>query len=84
VTQTYEAGRGTLRESLRFLGLEGVLSFKPDPGGGPVIETSAASNLATTRTLLMQFGQARYRVVSEARQAFVLRRLPRRPAIETR
>jgi GntR family transcriptional regulator, transcriptional repressor for pyruvate dehydrogenase complex len=25
MTQTYEAGRGTLRESLRFLELEGVL-----------------------------------------------------------
>jgi GntR family transcriptional repressor for pyruvate dehydrogenase complex len=70
MTQTYEAGRGTLRESLRFLELEGVLSFKPGPGGGPVIETPDASNLATTLTLLMQFGQARYRVVSEARQAF--------------
>jgi GntR family transcriptional regulator, transcriptional repressor for pyruvate dehydrogenase complex len=45
-------------------------SFKPGPGGGPVIETPDASNLATTLTLLMQFGQARYQVVSEARQAF--------------
>ncbi len=32
--ETYEAGRGTLRESLRFLELQGVLSFKPGPGGG--------------------------------------------------
>jgi GntR family transcriptional repressor for pyruvate dehydrogenase complex len=70
MTQTYEAGRGTLRESLRFLELEGVLSFKPGPGGGPVIEAPDAANLATTLTLLMQFGQARYRVVAEARQAF--------------
>lgn len=70
MTQTYAAGRGTLRESLRFLELEGVLSFKPGPGGGPVIEAPDAANLATTLTLLMQFGQARYRVVSEARQAF--------------
>jgi GntR family transcriptional regulator, transcriptional repressor for pyruvate dehydrogenase complex len=70
MTETYEAGRGTLRESLRFLELEGVLSFKSGPGGGPVIEMPDASNLATTLTLLMQFGHARYRVVSEARQAF--------------
>jgi GntR family transcriptional regulator, transcriptional repressor for pyruvate dehydrogenase complex len=70
MTQTYEAGRGTLRESLRFLELEGVLSFKPGPGGGPVIEAPSAANLATTLTLLMQFGQATYRVVAEARQAF--------------
>ncbi len=70
MTETYEAGRGTLRESLRFLELQGVLSFKPGPGGGPVIEKPNAGNLATTFTLLLQFGQARYRVVSEARQAF--------------
>jgi DNA-binding FadR family transcriptional regulator len=70
MTETYQAGRGTLRESLRFLELEGVLSFKPGPGGGPVIESPDAANLATTLTLLLQFDHARYRVVSEARQAF--------------
>jgi GntR family transcriptional regulator, transcriptional repressor for pyruvate dehydrogenase complex len=68
--ETYEAGRGTLRESLRFLELQGVLSFKPGPGGGPVIEKPNASNLATTLTLLLQFDHAPYRVVAEARQAF--------------
>ena len=31
--EQYDAGRGTLRESLRYLELEGVLS-KPVPGGG--------------------------------------------------
>jgi GntR family transcriptional regulator, transcriptional repressor for pyruvate dehydrogenase complex len=70
MTETYEAGRGTLRESLRFLELQGVLSFKPGPGGGPVVEKPNASSLATTLTLLLQFDHARYRVVSEARQAF--------------
>jgi GntR family transcriptional repressor for pyruvate dehydrogenase complex len=68
--ETYEAGRGTLRESLRFLELQGVLSFKPGPGGGPVIEKPTADNLATTLTLLLQFDGARYRVIAEAREAF--------------
>jgi DNA-binding FadR family transcriptional regulator len=68
--ETYEAGRGTLRESLRFLELQGVLSFKPGPGGGPVIEKPTAENLATTLTLLLQFDDARYRVIAEAREAF--------------
>ncbi len=67
--ETYEAGRGTLRESLRFLELQGVLSFKPGPGGGPVIERPDGDNLAATLMLLLQFDHARYRVVSEARQA---------------
>jgi DNA-binding FadR family transcriptional regulator len=68
--ETYEAGRGTLRESLRFLELQGVLSFKPGPGGGPVIEKPTAENLATTLTLLLQFDGARYQVIAEAREAF--------------
>src|SRR4051812_17506063 len=68
--ENYEAGRGTLRESLRFLELQGVLSFKPGPGGGPVIEKPSAENLATTLTLLLQFDDARYRVIAEAREAF--------------
>jgi GntR family transcriptional repressor for pyruvate dehydrogenase complex len=68
--ETYEAGRGTLRESLRYLELQGVLSFKPGPGGGPVIEKPTAENLATTLTLLLQFDDARYRVIAEAREAF--------------
>jgi GntR family transcriptional regulator, transcriptional repressor for pyruvate dehydrogenase complex len=68
--ETYEAGRGTLRESLRFLELQGVLSFKPGPGGGPVIEKPTADNLATALTLLLQSDNARYRVIAEAREAF--------------
>jgi GntR family transcriptional repressor for pyruvate dehydrogenase complex len=68
--ETYEAGRGTLRESLRFLELQGVLSFKPGPGGGPVVEKPSATNLATTLTILLQFDHAPYRVIAEARQAF--------------
>jgi len=68
--ETYDAGRGTMRESLRFLELQGVLSLKPGPGGGPIIEKPSADNLATTLTLLLQFDDARYRVIAEARAAF--------------
>jgi len=65
----YDAGRGTLRESLRFLELQGVLSFKPGPGGGPVVEKPGASVLAATLSLLLQFEGAPYRVIAEARAA---------------
>jgi GntR family transcriptional regulator, transcriptional repressor for pyruvate dehydrogenase complex len=67
--EMYDAGRGTLRESLRYLELQGVLSFKPGPGGGPVIVGPDASNLATMLTLMLQFEHAPYRVIAEARQA---------------
>ena len=32
--EEYQVGRGTLRESLRFLELQGIISLKPGPGGG--------------------------------------------------
>jgi GntR family transcriptional repressor for pyruvate dehydrogenase complex len=68
--EDYDAGRGTLRESLRFLELQGLLSFKPGPGGGPVVEKPGADALAATLALLLQFDHAPYRVIAEARSAF--------------
>ena len=65
--QEYQIGRGTLREALRFLELQGILSLKPGPGGGPVVERPDASNLATLLLLLLQFSDARFRTVVEAR-----------------
>ena len=67
---SYDAGRGTLRESLRFLELQGVLSLKPGPGGGPVVRKPDAGHLATTLALMLQFEHAEYRVIAEARAAF--------------
>jgi len=68
--EQYDAGRGTLRESLRYLELQGVLSFKPGPGGGPVVEKPGAESLAATLALVLQFDNAPYRVIAEARCAF--------------
>ena len=68
--EQYDAGRGTLRESLRYLELQGLLSFKPGPGGGPVVEKPGADSLSATLALLLQFDRAPYRVIAEARSAF--------------
>jgi GntR family transcriptional repressor for pyruvate dehydrogenase complex len=65
--EEYQVGRGTLRESLRFLELQGLISLKPGPGGGPVIEKPDGSGLATSLTLLLQFENAPYRTIAEAR-----------------
>src|SRR5215469_12163891 len=67
--ETYETGRGTLREALRLLEFQGVIALKPGPGGGPILMNPAPSHLASTLQLLMQLNQAPYRVVVEARLA---------------
>ncbi|WP_408898217.1 FadR/GntR family transcriptional regulator [Nocardioides sp. R1-1] len=65
--EEYEVGRGTLRESLRFLELQGVISLKPGPGGGPVVQQPDSTSLATSLTLLLQFANAPFRTIAEAR-----------------
>jgi GntR family transcriptional regulator, transcriptional repressor for pyruvate dehydrogenase complex len=65
--EEYAVGRGTLRESLRFLELQGVISLKPGPGGGPVVQQPDATSLATSLTLLLQFANAPFRTIAEAR-----------------
>jgi GntR family transcriptional regulator, transcriptional repressor for pyruvate dehydrogenase complex len=65
--EEYAVGRGTLRESLRFLELQGLISLKPGPGGGPVVVSPDATSLATSLTLLLQFANAPFRTIAEAR-----------------
>lgn len=65
--EEYSIGRGTLRESLRFLELQGVIALRPGPGGGPVVQQPDGSGLATALTLLLQFENAPFRTIPEAR-----------------
>lgn len=65
--EQYEIGRGTLRESLRFLELQGVITLKPGPGGGPIVQKPDASSLETTLTLQLQFEEAPFRAIVESR-----------------
>jgi GntR family transcriptional repressor for pyruvate dehydrogenase complex len=65
--EDYQVGRGTLREALRFLELQGVISLKPGPGGGPIIEKPDAQHLATALVLLLQLHDAPFSTLVEAR-----------------
>lgn len=63
----YGVARGSLREALRYLELQGVLRIKSGPGGGPVIQTPSGRHFASTLALMLQFVGARFRVVIETR-----------------
>ena len=67
--ETYETGRGTLREALRLLEFQGVIALKPGPGGGPILMNPAAAHLASTLQLLLQLNHAPYQMLIEARAA---------------
>jgi GntR family transcriptional repressor for pyruvate dehydrogenase complex len=67
--EQYQIGRGTLRESLRYLELQGLISLKPGPGGGPVVEEPTGAGLANAISLLLQMENAPYRNIVEARES---------------
>jgi DNA-binding FadR family transcriptional regulator len=64
----YGVARGSLREALRFLEMEGVLTIKPGPGGGPTVSEPDHRALASTIALLLQFAGAEFRTIVEARR----------------
>ena len=59
--------RATVREALRFLELQGALRIKAGPGGGPVVSAPGAEHLASVLSLHLQFADASFRSVAEAR-----------------
>ncbi|MDH3685617.1 MAG: FCD domain-containing protein [Myxococcales bacterium] len=61
--------RATVREALRFLELQGALRIKAGPGGGPVVSTPGAEHLASVLSLHLQFADASFRSVVEARRS---------------
>jgi DNA-binding FadR family transcriptional regulator len=65
--EEYEVGRGTLRESLRFLEMNGVITMKPGPGGGPFTGLSDARDLAGTLALFLQIHRTTFRAIVEVR-----------------
>ncbi|GIK50202.1 MAG: hypothetical protein BroJett013_28990 [Alphaproteobacteria bacterium] len=59
--------RGTLREALRYLEIQGVLRVRSGPGGGAVVDRPGWPHLASTIALLLQFAHAPFRTVLQAR-----------------
>lgn len=67
--EDYDVGRGTLRESLRFLELQGVITLKPGPNGGPIVQQPDSTALATSLSLLLHFTNAPFSTIVETRVA---------------
>ncbi len=66
--EEYGVGRGTLRESLRFLEMNGVITMKPGPGGGPICGAPDARDLAGTLGLFLQLQHTPFRAIVEVRR----------------
>ncbi|MGB6057156.1 MAG: FCD domain-containing protein [Microthrixaceae bacterium] len=65
---SYSVGRGTLRESLRFLEMNGVITIKPGPGGGPTVCDPDFRDLAGSLGLFLQLHGTPFRSIVEVRQ----------------
>jgi len=65
--EEYEVGRTTLREALRILEVQGILTIRPGPGGGPVLAEAGSRSYARTSSLFFQAGGVRLHEVMEAR-----------------
>lgn len=65
ITQ-YGVSRETLREALRLLEVQGFLSIRRGPGGGPTLEAVNAGFLARTSSLYFHLAGATYDEVLEA------------------
>ena len=66
--ELYGVGRGTLREALRFLEMNGVLTVKPGPGGGPVVAEPDAHDLASTLGLFLELKGTSFGAILEVRE----------------
>jgi DNA-binding FadR family transcriptional regulator len=65
--QDYDVGRASLREALRLLEVHGLLSIRPGPGGGPVVDALTSADFGRMATLYFQAGGATFRELVEAR-----------------
>jgi GntR family transcriptional regulator, transcriptional repressor for pyruvate dehydrogenase complex len=64
----FGTGRGTLRESLRFLEMTGVLTVKAGPHGGPIVSEPDATDLAGVLGVFIQMRGLPFKALVSARE----------------
>jgi GntR family transcriptional repressor for pyruvate dehydrogenase complex len=67
--EQFGVGRGTLREALRLLELQGVLTIKAGPGGGPIVARPDHRPLAYSLALALQGTPATFYGLMKARSS---------------
>lgn len=65
----YQIGRGSLREALRLLEVQGLIAIKPGPGGGPVVGVSDSKHFGRMATMYFQLDGATFGDLLETRVA---------------
>ena len=63
----FGVGRYTLREALRVLELQGVITLRQGPGGGPVVNRPDPRYLAGTLSMMLAFSQTPFRAIVATR-----------------
>lgn len=65
--EQYGVARGTLREAMRFLEMQDVVTMKIGPGGGPLVSDRSTRAVASTVALMSHLARTPFRDVLEAR-----------------
>lgn len=67
MVERFGVGRGSLREALRLLEVQGLLTIRPGPGGGPILNAVSSRDFGRMSTLFFMAEGATYQEVIDAR-----------------
>lgn len=69
MVRQFGVGRSSVREALRILEVQGIITIRPGWGGGPVVAPASSRSFGRTATAYFQLRGATFRQLMEARLA---------------